>query len=86
MKNFVKFYKHFFGYFNALKTHGEPLWPESGSNYVDSKGNVLYGTKSRLVHATFYTSRKVPIIQSNCECFSCFIRKNKSKLSSVEIF
>ena len=22
MKNFVKCYKHFFGYFNALKTHG----------------------------------------------------------------
>ena len=25
MKNFVKCYKHFFGYFNALKTHGEPF-------------------------------------------------------------
>ena len=36
---------------------------------VDSKGIVLYGTKSRLVHETFYTNRKVPIIQSNCESF-----------------
>ena len=25
MKNIVKCYKHFFGYFNALKTHGELL-------------------------------------------------------------
>ena len=29
MKNIVKCYKHFFGYFNALKTHGVglSLWP-----------------------------------------------------------
>ena len=25
MKNVVKFYKHFFGYFSVLKTHGETL-------------------------------------------------------------
>ena len=26
MKNVVKCYKHFFGYFNALKTHSEPIY------------------------------------------------------------
>ena len=28
MKNVVKCYKHFFGYFNALKTHGGTLFVE----------------------------------------------------------
>ena len=46
---------------------------------VDSKGIVLYGTKSRLVHETFYTNRKVPFIQSNCESFLSFIRKNRNR-------
>ena len=37
MKNVVKCYKHFFGYFNALKTHGEAkqpfLWQERANTY-----------------------------------------------------
>ena len=32
MKNIVKCYKHFFGYFNALETNGESFKREVGSN------------------------------------------------------
>ena len=38
MKNVVKFYKDFFGYFNALKTHGE-LYTQSGLIRNDAKSH-----------------------------------------------
>ena len=35
MKNLVKCYKHFFGYFNALKTHGDCIKSEHiGANFL----------------------------------------------------
>ena len=33
MKNIVKCYKHFFGYFNALKTHGDVYFCEFDTRY-----------------------------------------------------
>jgi len=70
MKNVVKCYKDFFGYFNALKTHCELLCNKAPPWQMGGKKNVLYIIKeSGALSLRPESSENIPVLHQEADLY-----------------